>query len=533
VYPPLSISHTPVPPLPSHSVSEDSTPQPELPVSASQGFRPPASFPSTISLPLNYNPSSTDIQLPPLTTHSKRRHWHITRNPPGRKGKDNADDSDIDEPPWHVEREAHTVDFGSFSVLAGALSEEMKKRGVPSGVLKDGEEEQVVFDVLRDDLSLETQADKLSANDDKVSSCLTDSTAGLGDYFTSQRAAEAENYIRDVVYGGIDGFAYVRSLAEFVGYSSKEVICQFNPVVITLMYNHFQVSSPAYPVSELGLRMLLNRYVQGIVDELTEGRHSLLSETARQLQFQIRSPLAKPDSDFPLALQTAKSLNLAPRATIALQALLQIRSQKIDIGALINKPDELFLSEEEWAGKGLRGKRKVTMHETHARKRPKHEESSREMEFAENSIMHMNGGKTISQSSLDSVSNASHPEMESPEELAEVLDYAADLITQLDRRMKDMGDKSPLLMGLSATSGGTSDKSLTIGEDAAMRNLRLNLLALAKRAPLDTIAHLPLELVPEHIRPCIPTLDASNTSGPPSADVTPTRVLLAAMASAP
>jgi len=280
--------------------------------------------------------------------------------------------------------------------------------------------------------------------------------------------------------------------------------------------------------------MLLNQYIQGIVDELTEGRHSLLSETARQLQFQTCSPLSKPDLNFPLAVQTATSLNLAPRATIALQALLQIKSQKIDMGALINKPEELFLSEEEWAGKGLREKRKVTTHETHARKRPKHEESSREMESAQNSIMHINGGKTTSQSSLDSVTNASHPEMEGPEELAEVLDYVADLITELNRHMKDTGDKSPLLMGLSATSGGTSDKSLTTGEDATMRNLRLNLLALAKRAPLDTIAHLPLELIPEHIRPCIPTLDASNASGSPSVAVTtatPARVPTAAMAS--
>jgi len=121
--------------------------------------------------------------------------------------------------------------------------------------------------------------------------------------------------------------------------------------------------------------------------------------------------------------------------------------------------------------------------------------------------------------------------MEGPEELAEVLDYVADLITELNRRMKGTGDKFPLLMGLSATSGGTSDKSLTTGEDTALRNLRLNLLALAKRAPLDTIAHLPLELIPEHIRPCIPTLDALNASDPPSVAVTPARVPIAWMTS--
>ena len=263
------------------------------------------------------------------------------------------------------------------------------------------------------------------------------------------------------------------------------------------------------------------------MDELTEGRHSLLSETARQLQRQLElrthSPLVEPDPDFPLAAQTATSLNLAPTATTALQALLEIRSQKIDMGALINKPEELFLSEEEWAGKGLREKRKVMMHEALARKRPKNEDSdSRALEFDEDSSMQIDGDKMTDHSSLDNATSASNPEAESPEELAEVLDYVADLITELNRRMKDTEDKSPLLMELSAS--GTNDTNLTLGEDAAMRNLRLNLLALAKRAPLDTIARLPLELVPEHIRPCISTLDTSiapSPSGPPAVAVTP------------
>jgi len=193
------------------------------------------------------------------------------------------------------------------------------------------------------------------------------------------------------------------------------------------------------------------------------------------------------------------------------------------MGALINKPEELFLSEEEWAGKGLREKRKVMMHEALARKRPKNEDSdSRALEFAEDSSMQIDGDKMTDHSSLDNATSASNPEAESPEELAEVLDYVADLITELNRRMKDTEDKSPLLMELSAS--GTNDTNLTLGEDPAMRNLRLNLLALAKRAPLDTIARLPLELVPEHIRPCISTLDTSiapSPSGPPAVAVTP------------
>ncbi len=49
--------------------------------------------------------------------------------------------------------------------------------------------------------------------------------------------------------------------------------------------------------------------------------------------------------------------------------------------------------------------------------------------------------------------------------------------------------------------------------DAALRSLRLNLLALAKRAPLDTIARLPKDLVPEHIRHFVPTLGSTEVGG--------------------
>jgi bromodomain-containing protein 7/9 len=136
-----------------------------------------------------------------------------------------VEDIEADEPSWHVGREAHPVDFGSFAVLAGVLSEEMKKRGITPGILKDGEEEKAVFDLLRDSLDPEATAkNALTPVEDKlVSTYLEDSDANIGHYFTSQRAAEAEEYIRDIVYGGVDGFAYVRSLAEFVSADSTEV----------------------------------------------------------------------------------------------------------------------------------------------------------------------------------------------------------------------------------------------------------------------------------------------------------------------
>ena len=85
---------------------------------------------------------------------------------------------------------------------------------------------------------------------------------------------------------------------------------------------------------------------------------------------------------------------------------------------------------------------------------------------------------------------------EVPEMLQYVLDHAANIIVDLDARRED----------------GTLNLKLESGEceeDARLRTLRLNLLALAKRAPLDKIQRLPVELVPEHIRQFVPTVAPS------------------------
>lgn len=64
--------------------------------------------------------------------------------------------------------------------------------------------------VLRDTLHCEVAPTSLlEANKDT-------SVALANNYWSTQRAVTAEEYIRDIVYGGVDGLAYVRSLAEFV-----------------------------------------------------------------------------------------------------------------------------------------------------------------------------------------------------------------------------------------------------------------------------------------------------------------------------
>lgn len=272
--------------------------------------------------------------------------------------------------------------------------------------------------------------------------------------------------------------------------------------------------------------MSLGQYIQNLVDELTEGRHSILRGTADQLRDQAYGS-AKIETDSMIAAQTAISLHLAPRAAIALQALLQIRLQKIDMSALINKPEELFLSEEEWAGKGLREKRKFQQKtEAVSQKRVRLDDEA--MEVEEEEKHGVNTGTTTAAF-----------EMEGPEELAEVLGYASELILELNQRVYAVPAGNGVVNGhqnptptldtprgsddvdgkTDSTTRHTTPMSSTPEEDPTLRKLRLNLLALAKRAPLDTIARLPLELVPEHIRHYIPTLDAS-TSTTPSASIT-------------
>lgn len=91
-------------------------------------------------------------------------------------------------PAWQVPREAHAVDFGAYA----GLIEEM-------GIEELGTEE-AFFDAIREDVNEIMDNDELSQNE----------------VWSAKAAAEAQSYLWDVVYGGVDGLAYVRSLAEFV-----------------------------------------------------------------------------------------------------------------------------------------------------------------------------------------------------------------------------------------------------------------------------------------------------------------------------
>ncbi|KAK7472651.1 hypothetical protein VKT23_000764 [Stygiomarasmius scandens] len=401
LYPPTS--QPPTQRQPSYDFSASQTPQP-----------PPSSiFPSAINAPLLRSSTTAESS----SSNAKTRHWTIVRNASSRgKTKDKEDDRDDsgDLPEWKVPREAHAVDFGSLALLAGELAEEMQRRGLT------GDDEENSFRMIRDSLDCETISKQPSSKDPRTG------VVPESSYFNSVRAAEAEDYIRDVVYGGVDGLAYARSIAEFV--------------------------KPAEGMN-LSHNLWLAHWTQeNVLDPLTNGRHSLLRKTALLLALRTKRKYQASDE---VSLQLSRSLDVFPNATQSIQTLLQIRTHKIDMGALIKVPDELFQSEQVWFGREIKAKQMAA----------KTDSSGEPVSF----------------------------ELESTADLDQVLAHVADAISSCSQS--------------TMTSVKVEDSEAS--EDPVMRKIRLNLLALSKRAPIDTIAEVPKDLVPEHIRQYIPTVETS------------------------
>lgn len=220
--------------------------------------------------------------------------------------------------------------------------------------------------------------------------------------------------------------------------------------------------------------MPLSQWVEmHIVNPLTYGYHSILRDAAQSLagrtmhvQEQIKDYLNLANEDRSTLREEVKGL-----------AELCSPELKIDIAALLRAPNELFVAENEWSGVEYKARR---------------EQARREAEFGRAS-------EAVDGTVDGPVTNAPGPVAQgSASDTADVIEHALDTgaraILELVRRLEE-GD------GIKFTTENTSE-----GEDALVRRTRLNLIAIAKRAPIDRIAHLPPELVPSHIRHIVPTL---------------------------
>lgn len=164
------------------------------------------------------------------------------------------------------------------------------------------------------------------------------------------------------------------------------------------------------------------------------------------------------------------------------------------MAALLRKPDELFLVDNDWAGK--------TFAEEHKRKlleERKRLEAEKERALADGSA-HPMQYLAFAIQSHEEAQNIEGPQGDTPAMLQYALDNSADLILAMAKAAQTEKNSDGDMKVEDASASGEE------GEDPALKRLRLELLALAKRAPLDKISRLPADLVPEPIRHMVPTL---------------------------
>lgn len=412
--------------------------------------RPPDSIEGMINPPVNITPATTIPALTSLASQPssskgklkskpKRRHWVITRTAPSRNRQQRDEEEDADVPT----REPAAEDFGTFATLGSMLSAQQPARYGTKDKL---------FEAIRASVGVHAKAPEVEIREPE-------------DYWRG-KGTEAEQYLRDVVYGGIDGFAYVRSLAEFT--------CLDEPLEDT-------GEQPA--PSPLGVP--LARWVERhIVDPLTDGRHRLLSEITHRLQ----------DPRFPVSPDVSRQLSLSleayPRAALELAEMRCMMRDTIDMTPLIRRPEELYQVEEAWTGKAwceARQRQEDSAHQGSA------------AEYLQYAIAKHQEGLTGAAQYDAGL-------------LQYVLDHAANIIDEI--RQRGTGDavaaeqKDKREIPEDPAAAGRQEEEEECEEDPVMRQLRLDLLGLAKRAPLDKISRLPAKLVPETLRHIVPIIDS-------------------------
>ncbi|KAI0668133.1 hypothetical protein C8Q78DRAFT_980782 [Trametes maxima] len=489
----------------------------------------PPSLPAPVNIiPIDDVPEPPTLSAPAPTPKQagrtkgpKRRHWTISRNAPTRgRARDMAEEESV--PPWKAPREPVAADFGTFAILPTLLAEKQRLSDMTAQL---GSHDKL-FDAVRQ--SFEPHA--AGPSQPKPYEDVKMETGTEEEGYWDGKAAQAETYIRDVVYGGVDGFAYVRSLAEFLTPSE--------PIVRTSLHYQRDGEPPTY--DDLG--MPVAKWVEeNIVNPLTDGRHSMLCEAARILHELPPTPPPEPPltasslpvpsvsfSEDPIRHQIELSLRTYPAAARALDTLQSIAHSQIDLPALIRAPDELFRAEDVWAGRTYKERKRREMDEALTRDPSKN--AAAYLQWAIEEHREAEAGAGASAGAVAGATNGAATE--DAEMLAFALEFAADEIVRLAAGPSTNGDDGagPERAGAAGVDidddvvmkteddgegegnrkvkggvEGTRDASEPADEDPVLKKLRLNLLALAKRAPLDQIMKLPPELVPAHLRHIVPT----------------------------
>lgn len=345
--------------------------------------------PSPVNICLERNLPQAAPEL--TATPTKRCHWIINRHPGRGRARDgDEEDAHISLP----QREHATADYGSMSVLMSDLATETTIQNI--------NDQPKLFDLIRN-----------SIDGRNISSAPeTDPTEAA--------ALTAQDYIWSLVYGGVDGLAYVRSLAEFIG------------------------NTPQSPSDPEDGRFPLGSWVgDNIVDTITEGRHRLVREIVQQLTTKSDGALKPPASD--IAEDIRRSLDVHPQQGDIIAAL----SSQIDIQSLVNRPLELAQAELEWSGAAFK-------------------QARRQQREASGTLTIDNPMSTlVAPSSQGTLNDA---DKDDQEVLDHALEYSRQRLLQLVQSNLAKNAQTPGV------------------EDPYTRDLRMNLLALSKRVPLQLLS---------------------------------------------
>ncbi|KZT54027.1 hypothetical protein CALCODRAFT_457251 [Calocera cornea HHB12733] len=295
-----------------------------------------------------------------------------------------------------------------------------------------------------------------------------------------------EAWLRDVVYGGPEGIAYVQSIASFVSKAMKYAKHdEEEPVKESSVKEEEDVDMDAEPerprkrrrTEEVDESILLPKplpdYVSDLViDPLTSGLHEILDRIGESIEDpELSLPRHLPQ----LGKHLDNSVNQVPEAEKHVSEMTGIVGEQLDMGAVLRAPDEFFFKDDEWTQRSKKGAR------------------------TEDSTV----------SATTPAANGLAPA--SPAYINYGLAKAAESILRLSHSGRAGASTSS-----TQVSDGTAVEDTVAGaeegedaddrdkEDPEMRKLRLNLLTMTRHVPLAELAPLRPELIPAHVRHLFP-----------------------------
>ena len=387
---------------------------------------------------------------------------------------------------WKVPRDAGPTDYGTFATFLGELA--ASAVGPNTGTAGMGAAEYIygsehrLFATIRSTIEHRSMKRKREAEADQDEN---EDKESIETFWTDERAEEAWDYLRDVVYGGADGYAYVRSLAEFVAPSVYlSDVCKDTDADNGDGLGDGAEDVDAKPAhtpqnydAALPLGVPLGRYVEdNLVDMVTRGRHGWLRDVflpgAAIAVDPACTSLCGDGPTSPFRVRTS-ALPGAARAVASFRAWSE---EQLDMASLIRKPEELAKEGVLEGGPGEGGE---------------HAEIERALTWGVEVIEGLN-------------SQADKNFWENEDGDGNVVTVDDPRVAKEEEEEADAMDVDPA-HPVRPLSQPKPEPDADAEEDPVVKRLRMNLLALAKRAPLDRIAKLPVELVPEDIRGIVPT----------------------------